>query len=260
MVQFRTIVCVIVLGVVFGGAPATAWPEKEGVPAKSPAEVAKASFLAYYTGEYGALYELTSLRDCQVKTKTEYLSERPPFEAAERAVAKLLVAAIRFERSEVKIRGDRARVTLISKIPDDSKPPLAEILEGPGEQIGELKRVLESGELPLREERITLVLVREGETWRVFFGWASAVKVRFSGEVKMNLPWEFGPKQGTPTAINKINELRAMPCPLFFWGKHQVSTGLRFQCSDTQRPWWTGWTLPGSRRARCFAAWKRGAV
>ena len=260
MVQFRTIVCVIVLGVIFGGAPATAWPEKEGVPAKSPAEVAKASFLAYYTGEYGALYELTSLRDCQVKTKTEYLSERPPFEAAERAVAKLLVAAIRFERSEVKIRGDRARVTLISKIPDDSKPPLAEILEGPGEQIGELKRVLESGELPLREERITLVLVREGETWRVFFGWASAVKVRFSGEVKMNLPWEFGPKQGAPTAINKINELRAMPCPLFFWGKHQVSTGLRFQCSDTQRPWWTGWTLPGSRRARCFAAWKRGAV
>ena len=47
---------------------------------------------------------MTSLRDRQVKTKTECLSERPPFEAAERAVAKLLAAAIRFERSEVKIR------------------------------------------------------------------------------------------------------------------------------------------------------------
>ena len=197
MVQFRTFVCVLALGVVLGGAPGTAWPENEGVPAGSPAEVAKASFLAYYTGEYGALYELTSLRDRQVKTKAEYLSERPPFEDAERAVAKLLAKVIRFERSEVKIQGDRARVTLIGKIPDDSKPPLADILEEPGQRIGELKRALESGELPFREERFTLVLVRESEAWRVFFGWASAVKVRFSGEVKMNLPWEFGPKRSS---------------------------------------------------------------
>ncbi len=186
--RVRTVACVLALGVVLWGTPDSVWPKEKGAPGGLPVEVAKASFLAYYTGAYGALYELISLKDRRFKTRDEYASELPPFEPAERTVAKILAAAIRFEKSEVKLKADRARVTLISKIPDHSRPPLNKILEEPGGRIGELNRALERGELPLREERITLVLVREGGAWRIFFGWNSAVKVHFSGEVRGGSP------------------------------------------------------------------------
>lgn len=177
------------------GAVIPSWPQEGQAPAKSPVEIIKASFLAYYAGQYEALYELISLKDREFKTKGEYLSEHPPFEPAEQTVAKLLATAIRFEKSEVKLQGNRARVTITARVPDDSKNPFASILEEPEKRIEELKKVLKSGELPLREEKFSQVLVREGSAWRLSLDWASAVKVHFSGEVKNDLPWEFGPKR-----------------------------------------------------------------
>lgn len=170
---------------------------------------------AAYSRNYAQVYLLISDADKQYKSREEYLRENVSFSGAAHELAAKLASHITYENSHTEIHGDRATVVLGLKLPDGNDPNLRQLLlDFQTERletlpVDERQRIMQKlTEAHQREELPVIVgeerfeLVREADGWKIFLNWAGAVLVRFMGEVKMGLPWEFEPIQV---------EVRALP-------------------------------------------------
>ncbi|MFQ5657563.1 MAG: cytochrome c oxidase assembly protein [Candidatus Methylomirabilales bacterium] len=182
---------------------------------RTPEETVHQYIRAVYSRNYAEAYRLISDADKQYKSPEEYLRENVSFSGAAQKLADQLASYITYGNARTEIHGDRATVVLGLNLPDGNDPKLRELFldfeeqrlealsEVERQQLAQkLREANQRGELPyiFGEERFELV--REAGGWKLFLNWARAVLVRFTGEAKMGLPWEFEPVQA---------EVRALP-------------------------------------------------
>jgi hypothetical protein len=160
------------------------------------------------------------IRICSGQTLKEegvYVRERGPFSGFALEAAKKLSEFIELTPAQIKIDDNRARITLAFKAPDMNS--LATLLSdwdeerlnvlSPHEQkkllasIDSLKR---RGSLEVIEGQEEFNLVREGNSWRLFFDWASGIRVNFTTIV---------PQDGAIEAKPTIKQTVTQPNELF---------------------------------------------
>ncbi len=176
----------------------------------SPEEVARAYARALFARDFADAYRFVSERDRGLKPQEEYLQENLPFTGPAQAVAKKLSQYIEFGQAETKEQKSSRTVTLKGRIPDTFDPALIDLMDEEREvkdvaaetkaRLDRIEVLRGTGEFPMREAEGEFELVQEGSGWKISAGWEEAVLVRFGGEVKMDLPWDFFPLQTTVRA------------------------------------------------------------
>lgn len=182
---------------------------------RTPEDTVRQYIQAVYSRNYAAAYPLISTADKHYKSQADYLRENTSFAGTTLELATQLASYITSENPHTEFHGDRATVILNLKLPAGNDPKLATLLlEFEEERIdtlpdAERHRITQAladmhqrGELPVIAGEERFELVKESDGWKLFLNWRGAVQVRFVGEVKMGLPWEFEPIQ---------NEVRALP-------------------------------------------------
>jgi hypothetical protein len=162
--------------------------------ATDPEQVFAAYIKASYARDFSAAYRLISLRDRRLKTEQVYAQERGSFTGFSLEVARKLSEFVRFEPIEAQIEGEQAWIKLKLKFPDSHS--LAELLADWNETTlntlsrGEQKRILSTLDALGNENKLVMIdgeeealLRKEGRNWRVFFDWASGVRVAFKAVV-----------------------------------------------------------------------------
>ena len=171
---------------------------------------------AVYSRDFKHAYRFVSAEDKRLKEEGVYVRERGPFSGFALDVAKKLSEFIEFAPAQIKIDDNRARITLAFKAPDMNS--LATLLLDWNEErlnalpSHEQKKLLASIDTLKRRSSLEVIegqeeftLVREGSSWRLFFDWASGVRVNF-----MTLVPQDGVIEAKPTikdTVTQPNEL-----------------------------------------------------
>lgn len=182
----------------------TAWTGE-----RTPEEAVRQYVQAVYSRNYAQAYPLIADADTQHTSREEYLQLHVSFEGTALELATQLASYIRYESPRTEFRGDRATVTLGLILPNGNDTMLRELLmdfdeaalqalpEAEQERISEtLARAHQRDELPVIVGEERFELVRDPDGWKIFLNWAGTVLVRFTGEVKAGLPWDFEPIVG----------------------------------------------------------------
>ena len=191
-------------------AAAPAWSVE-----RTPEETVCQYVQAVYSRNYAKAYSLISEDDKQYTPQEEYVELHVAFQGPALELATQLASYIRFENIRTELHGERATVAFDVTLPNGNDPTLRKLLmdfdeaglqalpEAEQERIAEiLATAHQRGELPVIVGEERFELVKEADEWKVFLNWAGTVLVRFTGEVKGELPWDFEPI---------VAEVRAMP-------------------------------------------------
>jgi hypothetical protein len=175
---------------------------------RSPEETVRRYIQAIYSRNYAEAYPLISESDKQVKSREAYLQEYVSFTGVSLELSAQLASYITVQNPRTELHGDRAVVVVDLKLPDGNDPKLRQLLldfhesqlqalpETERQQIRQtLAGMHERGELPVIAGEERFELARDPDGWKLFLNWAGTVLVRFVGEAKMGLPWEFVPTQ-----------------------------------------------------------------
>jgi hypothetical protein len=156
---------------------------------------------------------LLSAEDRKAKSRDEYLTENPSFSGAASEVARGLARMIELKDVRADVSGDRATVRFAFRAPDANNPAVQRLAQDfdAGRLAGlsqndrraierEFEDLRARNALPMIEGEDQVDLVKEAGRWRVATNTAGAVRVRFSGEVKEGLAWDFRPLKDTVLA------------------------------------------------------------
>ena len=170
------------------------------------AEFTRRYLAALYARDYGRIYSLLSADDRRAKSRAEYLSENPPFSGAALEMARRLARLIEIKNIREETRGDRTTVRFAFRAPDANDETIEQLVyDFDSERLARLpesdrrriERTLESlkqaNSLPMIEGEDRIELVKEAGEWKIATDWSGAVPVRFTGEVKEGLAWDFRP-------------------------------------------------------------------
>jgi hypothetical protein len=165
---------------------------------------------ALYARDYGQIYSWLSAEDRRAKSRQEYLTENPPFTGAALDVARRVARLIDIENVREERRGDRATVRFAFRAPDANDDAIEQLVyefdaerlaRVPEAQRRAIARRLEEMKrqniLPTVAGEDKIELAREGGKWRIVSDWSGAIRVRFKGEVKEGLAWDFRPLKET---------------------------------------------------------------
>lgn len=181
----------------------------------TPEETVRRYIQAIYSRNYAEAFPLISGADKKYKSQEEYLSENLSFTGAVQELTTQLASYITIDNPRIEIHDDRATVTVDLNLPDGNDPNVRALLldfdeerlqvlpEPERQKIAKaLADVHQRGALPVIAGEERFELVKEAQEWKLFLNWGGTVRVRFVGEVKSDLPWEFEPMQA---------EIRAPP-------------------------------------------------
>jgi hypothetical protein len=169
-----------------------------------------------YSRDFKHAYPFVSAADKRLKNEATYVQERGPFSGFALEAAKKLSEFIEFTPAQIKIDDNRARITLAFKAPDMNSLSTL-LLDWDEERLNALplheqKKLLASidglkrrGSLEMIEGQEEFNLVKEGNSWRLFFDWASGIRVNFTTLVP-----EEGAIEAKPTikaTVTQPNEL-----------------------------------------------------
>ncbi|HJU62898.1 MAG TPA: cytochrome c oxidase assembly protein [Candidatus Binatia bacterium] len=172
---------------------------------------------AVYSRDFKQAYRFVSAEDKRLKDKEIYVRERGPFTGFALEAAKKLSELIEFTPAQIQLSDDRARIVLAFKAPDMNSIG-ALLLDWNEERLQALslheqKKLLAAignlqrdGRLEVIEGQEEFTLRREGYQWRLFFDWASGVKVKFGTLL---------PENGLIEAKPTIKETVIQPNELF---------------------------------------------
>jgi len=172
---------------------------------------------AVYSRDFKHAYRFVSAADKRLKEEGVYVRERSPFSGFALEAAKKLSEFIEFTPAQIKIDDNRARITLAFKAPDMNSLGTF-VLDWDEERLNALpphekKKLLASidslkrrGGLEVIEGQEEFNLVREGNSWRLFFDWASGIRVNFTAIV---------PQDGAIEAKPTIKQTITQPNELF---------------------------------------------
>jgi hypothetical protein len=170
-----------------------------------------------YSRDFKHAYRFISAVDKRLKSEGVYVQERDPFSGFALEAAKKLSESIEFKPAQIKIDDNRARITLAFKAPDMNSLSTL-FLDWDEERLNALppheqKKLLASivnlkqrGSLEMIEGQEEFNLVREGNSWRLFFDWASGIRINFITIV---------PQDGAIEAKPTIKETVTQPNELF---------------------------------------------
>jgi hypothetical protein len=192
---------------------------KEGQPKgdDEPVQTLTKYLRFIYSRDFKQAYRFISLEDKRLKEESIYVRERGPFSGFALEAAKELSKFIEFTPAQIKIDGDRARVMLAFRAPDMNSVTKL-LLDWDEKRLdalpsNEQKKLLASldglkrkGGLEMIEGQEEFRLVKEGNNWRLFLDWASAIRVHFAALV---------PPGGLIEAKPTIKETLAKPNELF---------------------------------------------
>jgi hypothetical protein len=169
-----------------------------------PQAIARQYVASLYAQDYGRAYELIAPADRSYKSRVAYLQENRPLAGWTLEAARYLASFITYREIQVDEQENRATVTVTLITPDGNADAVREILfaepsNGAERELllARLGQLRENGQLPTLETEQRLELVQERGRWWVVEGWATAVRVHFSAEVKDGLPWAFESLQET---------------------------------------------------------------
>jgi hypothetical protein len=170
------------------------------------AEFTRRYLAALYARDYGRVYSLLSTEDRKAKSRPEYLTENPSFSGPALEVARGLARMIELKDVRADVKGDRATVRFAFRAPDANNPAVQRMAQefdsGRLERLSvtdrrAIEREFEDlhgrNALPMIEGEDKIDLVKERDGWRITTNTAGAIRVRFSGEVKEGLAWDFRP-------------------------------------------------------------------
>jgi hypothetical protein len=153
--------------------------------------VVKDYVTAVYARDFEEAYRYLSSDDRKVKDRESYVREKGSYGGFTLRLAKKLGENIDLEALDRKQSGNRAQVKVRFKVP--SPEDLSPILFGwdsdtlnslpTTEQqrlLDRLEELRRDGRLIPVEAQETYNLVREGSNWKIFFDWASGIKVAFA--------------------------------------------------------------------------------
>jgi hypothetical protein len=162
--------------------------------ATEPDQVLAAYLKASYARDFAAAYRLISVRDRRLKTERVYAQERGSFTGFTLEVARKLSEFVRFERTHSEVDTKQARIKMKLQFPDPDK--LSQLLsdwhEGTLNTLSraEQRKILSLLDALGSENKLHMIdaeeeslLLKEGRNWRVFFDWASGVRVNFQAVV-----------------------------------------------------------------------------
>lgn len=145
----------------------------------NPRDVLTQYLTAVYKGKYGDAYRYIAAPDTAVKTAAEYMQEQASNPVLKVALA--LGMTCPFTLSEVSINNQTAVLTVSQTVPDVtalidrfSDATATHVLtenEFKKMSLKEIKVKLQELQVPLTTIHETFTLIREGETWKVFFDW-----------------------------------------------------------------------------------------
>ena len=172
---------------------------------------------AVYSRDFKQAYRFVSAEDKRLKDEKIYVRERGPFAGFALEAARKLAESIEFSPAQISLNDDRARIVLAFKAPDmnsigallldwNEERLQALPLHEQKNLLASIERMKRSGRLEIIEGQEEFTLRREGHQWRLFFDWASGVKVKFSTLLPQN-----GPIEAKPT----IKETVIQPNELF---------------------------------------------
>jgi Cytochrome c oxidase assembly protein CtaG/Cox11 len=172
---------------------------------------------AIYSRDFKHAYRFVSAADKRLKEEGVYVRERGPFSGFALDAAKKLSEFIEFTPAKIKIDDNRARITLAFKAPDMNSLGTL-LLDWDEERLNALppheqRKLLASidslkrrGGLEVIEGQEDFNLIREGKSWRLFFDWASGIRVNFTTIV---------PQDGAIEAKPTIRQTVTQPNELF---------------------------------------------
>jgi hypothetical protein len=156
--------------------------------ARDPASVAEAYLRAVYARDFSEAYRYVSSEDQRARTRAAYLRQRGPLNGFALKIAKMLAATIVLELTPRKAAPDRTLLTARYRAPDPEK--LAVLMrDWSGYRLNSLsaaerKQIIEAIETKTRDKSLDmvsgeekLVLVKEGDEWRIFLDWARGVTI-----------------------------------------------------------------------------------
>jgi Cytochrome c oxidase assembly protein CtaG/Cox11 len=162
------------------------WHERDEKPVRILAQYLR----AVYSRDFKQAYRFVSAEDKRLKDERIYVRERGPFTGFALEAARKLSELIEFTPAQISLDDDRARIVLAFKAPDMNS--IGGLLLDWNEErlqalplheqkkllaaIGNLKR---NGDLEVIEGQEEFTLRKEGSHWRLFFDWASGVRVKF---------------------------------------------------------------------------------
>ncbi len=155
-----------------------------------PAAVIRNYLRAVYARDFTEAYRYVSAEDRHVRDLNQYLRQRGPFNGFALQVARLLAAMVQVEAVPTQLAAERIRITAHYEAPDPEKLS-ALLLDWSAYRLNSLSaaarekiiEILETrrrdGELEMIRGEEKLLLVKEGDAWRVFLDWAAGVKILF---------------------------------------------------------------------------------
>ena len=155
-----------------------------------PLSVVRGYLRATYARDFTEAYRFISAEDRRVRDLDQYLRRRGPFNGFALQVARHLAGMIEIDGTPTQNGEKQIRITARYSAPDPEK--LSALLHGwngyrlnslpPVERqrtIEALENMQRSGELPVMRGEENLLLVNEGNEWRVFLDWAAGVRISF---------------------------------------------------------------------------------
>jgi Cytochrome c oxidase assembly protein CtaG/Cox11 len=172
---------------------------------------------ALYSRDFKQAYRFVSAEDKRLKNEGVYVRERGPFAGFALQAAKKLSQFIEFKPVQIKINDNRARITLAFKAPDmnslgnllldwDEERLNALPLDEQKKRLAALDTLKRKNGLEMIEGQEEFALIKEGNSWRLFFDWASGLRVSFITRL---------PEDGIIDAKPTIKETVALPNELF---------------------------------------------
>jgi hypothetical protein len=159
---------------------------------------------AVYSRDFKQAYRFVSAEDKRLKDERIYVRERGPFTGFALEAARKLSKWIEFTPAQINVNDDRARILLAFKAPDmnsigtllldwNEERLQAVPLHEQKKLLDAIEHVKRNGGLEFIEGQEEFTLRREGHRWRLFFDWASGVRVKFSTLLPENVPIEAKP-------------------------------------------------------------------
>lgn len=201
----RTIALFILALLILLILPVAFWPSA-GRSGGDAAAFTRRYLAALYARDYGRIYSWLSAEDRRAKSRAEYLSENPPFSGAALDMARRLSRMIEIKNIREETRGDRTTVRFAFRAPDANDETVEQLVHDfDADRLGRLtendRRAIErrlaamkeQDALPMIEGEDRVELARESGEWKIVTDWSGAIRVRFKGEVKEGLAWDFRP-------------------------------------------------------------------
>jgi hypothetical protein len=159
---------------------------------------------AVYSRDFKQAYRFVSAEDKRLKDERIYVRERGPFTGFALEAARKLSEFIEFTPAQIKLNDDRASIVLAFKAPDmnslgsllldwDEERLQALPLHEQKKLLAAIEHMKRNGGLEVIEGQEEFSLRREGHRWRLFFDWASGVKVKFNTLLPQDVPIEAKP-------------------------------------------------------------------